>query len=56
MGVPELRNKLYDFISHADERFLKMIYAMSKEYQKPNLVGYNSDGSQITQQQLIDRV
>lgn len=56
MGVPELRNELHDFINHADEHFLKMVYAMSKEYGKPVIVGYNTDGSPITQQDLGVRV
>lgn len=56
MGVPELKNELHDFISHADERFLKMVYAMSREYQKSTVVGYNTDGSPITHQHLAERV
>ncbi len=56
MGVPELRNELHELINHADERFLKMVYAMSKEYRKPNVVGYNVDGSPITQKHLVERV
>jgi hypothetical protein len=56
MGVPELRNELHDFINQADERFLKMVYAMSKEYKKPVIVGYNTDGSPITEQVLRNRV
>lgn len=56
MGVPELRNELHDFIDRADERFLKMVYAMSQEYKKPVIVGYNTDGSPITQQDLGNRV
>ena len=39
MGVPELRKELHDFINHADERFLKMVYAMSKEYEESEIVG-----------------
>ncbi len=56
MGVPELRKELHDFINHADERFLKMVYAMSKEYEEPEIVGYTLDGSPITRQHLVKRV
>ena len=56
MGIPELRSELHDFINHADERFLKMVYAMSKEYGSPEVVGYNTDGSSLTQQDLVKRV
>lgn len=56
MGVTELRKELHSFINLADERFLKMVYAMSKEYKKTVIVGYNPDGSSITQQELRNRV
>ena len=56
MEVQKLRKELHDYISHADERFVKMVYAMSKEYKKNVVVGYNIDGSPITQEQLVERV
>ncbi len=56
MGIPELRNELHDFINHADERFLKMVYAMSREYKNPVIIGYNTDGSPISQQDHRNRV
>lgn len=56
MGVPELRKELHNFINNADERFLKMVYAMSREYEKSVFVGYDVDGSPITQQDFIERV
>jgi hypothetical protein len=56
MGVPELRTELHNFINLADERFLKMVYAMSKEYKSTIVVGYNPNGSPITQQELRNRV
>lgn len=56
MGVQKLREELHDYINHADERFLKMVYAMSKEYKKqPTIVGYNVDGSPITKENLVER-
>lgn len=56
MGVHKLREEIHEYINHADERFLKMVHAMSKEYQKPTVVGYNVDGSPITKENLIKRV
>ena len=56
MGIPELRNELHDFINHADERFLKMVYAMSKEYENSEFIGYNVDGTAITVKDLSNRV
>lgn len=56
MGVLELREELHKYINLADERFLKMVYAMSKEYKESMVVGYNVDGSPITQQDVVTRV
>jgi hypothetical protein len=56
MGVQKLREELHDYINHADERFLKMVYAMSKEYKKEHIVvGYNVDGSPITKEDIVRR-
>lgn len=56
MGTVELRKELHNYIDHADETFLKMVHAMSKEYKKASIVGYNVDGTPITQQDLRKRV
>lgn len=55
MGVKKLREELHDYIEKADERFLKMVHAMSKEYTKTVVVGYNTDGSPITKENLLKR-
>lgn len=55
MGIPELRKEVHSYIDHADETFLKMVHAMSKEY-KATIVGYNVDGTPITQENLRNRV
>jgi|GEM_PF-502630 len=54
MGIIELRKELHHYINHADERFLKMVYAMSKEYQEP-VEGYDTDGTPITHQDIKKR-
>ena len=51
-----MRKELHDYINHADERFLKMIYSMSKEYEESTITGYNVDGTSITQHRLVKRV
>lgn len=56
MGVQKLREELHDYIDLADERFLKMVYAMSKEYKKSDIAGYNIDGSPVTKEILLKRV
>jgi predicted Zn-dependent peptidase len=54
MGIIELRKELHNYINLADEKFLKMVYAMSREYQKP-VIGYDTDGKKITRQDLKKR-
>ena len=56
MSTIELKKELHNYIDNADETFLKMVHAMSKEYDKPVIVGYNVDGTPITQQDLKSRV
>ena len=56
MSAAELRKELHRYIDHADDTFLKMVHAMSKEYKKSETAGYNIDGSPITQKDLINRV
>ena len=56
MGVAELKKELHNYIDHADERFLKMVYAMSREYKSTSIVGYNADGSPISKEDLAKRV
>jgi predicted ribonuclease YlaK len=56
MGAEELKKELHSYIDQADEAFLKMVYAMSREYKKLDIVGYNTDGSPITQKDLRKRV
>lgn len=52
MEVTELRKEIHDLINQADERFLKMVYAMGKEYQNSTIVGYDSEGLPLTQDDL----
>lgn len=56
MGVAELKVELHNYIDHADERFLKMVYAMSREYKESVVIGYNVDGTPITPKELAQRV
>jgi hypothetical protein len=56
MGVAELKEELHNYIDHADERFLKMVYAMSREYKASAVIGYNVNGTPITPKELAQRV
>jgi len=56
MGTVELRKEVRSYIDKADERFLRMVDAMRKEYEEPDVVGYEVDGTPITQEDLKKRV
>lgn len=56
MGTVELRKEVQSYIDKADERFLRMVDAMRKEYEEPDVVGYEVDGTPITQEDLKKRV
>jgi len=54
--VAELKEELHDYIDHADEMFLKMVYAMSREYKASIVIGYKIDGTPLTRKELAQRV
>lgn len=56
MTASVLRKEVQQYISHADDRFLKMVHAMSKEYEKTLVVGYTAQGEPITKADLKKRV
>ena len=56
MGTVELRKEVRSYIDKADERFLRMVDAMRKEYEEPDVVGYEVDGTPIKQEDLKKRV
>ena len=56
MSTAELRKVLHKYIDFADETFLKMVHAMSKEYENPDISGFNVDGTPITTEELRKRV
>ena len=56
MSTAELRKVLHNYIDYADETFLKMVHAMSKEYENPEIAGYYVDGTPITTKDLKKRV
>ena len=56
MGTIELREELHKYIDKADEAFLKMVYARSKEKKQSVVAGYTPDGKPISQKDLRNRV
>jgi hypothetical protein len=56
METAELRKKVRSYIDKTDERFLRMVDAMRKEYEGSDVVGYEVDGTPIAQEDLKKRV
>ena len=51
-----LRKEVQQYVDQADERFLRMVYAMSKEYENSMVVGYTTKGEPLTKAEIKDRV
>ncbi len=56
MSAIALRKEVQQYLDHADERFLRMVYAMSKEYENSLVVGYTALGAQLTKTEIKERV
>ncbi|MFO7933857.1 MAG: hypothetical protein R6U78_07230 [Bacteroidales bacterium] len=52
METSELRKELHSYIEKADDRFLRMVHALIKEYEETAIVGYEVDGTPITKEDL----
>ncbi len=55
MNIIQLRKKIHRVIDHADERFLRMVEAISNEY-AINPIGYDADGNPIDKEKLRQKV
>ena len=53
MEAAELRKKVRSYIDKTDERFLRMVDALRKEYEGSEVVGYEVNGTPITQEDLV---
>jgi predicted ribonuclease YlaK len=56
LSTIELKAQLHQYIDNADETFLKMVHAMSKEYKKTEVIGYTVGGVPLTQFDIKRRV
>lgn len=56
MSTSELRKELHNYIDKADETFLKMVHALSKEYRSSTIAGYHTDGTPISFDDLRENV
>ncbi len=56
MNTAALKKELHSYIEKADNRFLKMVYALAKSYEDEEVivVGYEADGTPITKETLIE--
>jgi hypothetical protein len=56
MTATVLHKEVRQYVDHADERFLRMVYAMSKEYENSLVVGYTAKGEPLTKDEIKERV
>ncbi len=56
MSTLELKEQLHEYIENADDTFLRMVYALSKEYEKPETVGFAVDGQALSENDIKYRV
>ena len=56
MRASVLRKEVQQYVNHADERFLRMVYAMSKEYENSLVVGQSASGEPLTKAEIKERV
>lgn len=56
MGTAELRKEAHRFIDRANDKDLEKVLALDKENEKTVIVGYEPDGTPITQEDLKKRV
>ncbi|HLN72391.1 MAG TPA: hypothetical protein VK205_03800 [Prolixibacteraceae bacterium] len=56
MRASVLRKEVLQYVDHADERFLRMVYAMSKEYENSLVVGQSANGEPLTKAEIKKRV
>jgi 5'-3' exonuclease len=57
MTSATLRKEVQQYINYADERFLRMVHSLAKEYAKNDdpVVGYNT-GKSVKRSQLLDEL
>lgn len=56
MNVEALKKELHSYIEKADNRFLRMMYALAKNYQDEETIveGYEADGTPITKKAIVN--
>jgi len=55
MDAIKIREEISQYIQHADERMLKLIHGLIIADQTNSAVGYKTDGTSITKEELIAR-
>ncbi len=48
--------EVQQYVDQADERFLRMVYAMSKEYENNLAVGFTVNGEPLIKAEIKERV
>lgn len=56
MRASVLGKEVQQYVDHADERFLRMVYPMSKEYENSLVIGQSVTGEPLTKTEIKERV
>ena len=56
MGLPQLREEVENLMKRADERLLKMVYALAVTYDKDEIVAYTTSGTPLTKEAYMDEM
>lgn len=54
MEASNVRKEIHEYVDHADQRFLALVYSMVQADQE-STIGYNTDGTPITKKDLVAR-
>jgi hypothetical protein len=55
MNKAKIRQEISEYLQQADDRFLKLIHGMVQADKTASPIGYKTDGSPITKEELIAR-
>jgi hypothetical protein len=55
MDTVKIREEISQYLQHADDRVLKLIYGLVKADQASSTVGFKPEGSPITKEELAAR-
>ena len=56
MAIPQLRTEVKNLIEQADDRLLRMVYALAITYGKEEIVAYTTKGQPLTKEAYLNEL